>query len=574
MNAETKRKRENNVLSFKRKGQFFARVANRYAEKGDCLQALAFFRRAVADEPDNLEHKLNLAALYSDMYCYEKSNRLLERIVRESERELSECYYGMGCNFLGLQNLQQARDSFLMYIQSDPDGRFALDAEDMLLFIEDEIDIREQEENVSQELQEQADAGKVALDRGEIRAAIDLLAPVVRSAPQLLYARNNLALALFLSGDVEDAKEHAKNVLKLDRENIHALCNLAIFEGVDPATDVAAACLNKVCNLEAQAPDEAYKAALTMFEAGRLPDALGFFEQALSYTPYDVRTLYCAGVCSYNAADYTKAKRYFNDMAMVEEEGGIGGFYRQLAKKAEGGDVEPPLGLMMQVPLYEAVRRVKHLNESTKRDLHQIERLWREDQQFRNYVKWALKLSDPSVQNAMVDLLGILSDAQAEETLRMYLMEPDVMREQKRRTMSALKRMGAQEPYVAWTGEGVVEARVTLVAALGDKVPPSYTAVLEICVRNMRHRKLDALVEEAVRIWEQYIKSLPTPRPKLQQRPAWGAALEALALRQSGESPELIQIAMVYGTRQRLIEYRMTKISHALEGTEEEKRDD
>jgi hypothetical protein len=316
--------------------------------------------------------------------------------------------------------------------------------------------------------------------------------------------------------------------------------------------------------LEALAPDEAYKAALSMFEAGWIKQALSFFEQALAFDPYDIRTLYCAGVCAYNEKDYGKAQRYFDEMAQVEDEGGIGGYFRQLAKRAQDGDVEPNLGLVMQVPLYEAVRRVKYLNESTKRDLHQIERMWREDLQFKSYVKWALNLADGNVQNAMVDLLGILGDEEAEETLRMYLMESDVMREQKNRTMSALKNMGAKEPYVAWTGQGVVEARVTLVAALGDDVPPSYTTVLEMCVRIMRQRRLDDLVEEAVHIWEAYMKGLVSPYPNLQQKPAWSAALEALAIRQKGEAPDLALIAITYGTKQSLVESRVMRLSRSM----------
>ncbi len=564
MDAKSKQNAESKVLAFKRQGEFHARIATRYAEKGDFLQALSFYRRAVWDEPKNMDHKLNLAALYSDMYCYEKSNQLLFRIVRESDSEMTECYYGMGCNFIGLQDLVQARDSFLMYLQKEPEGRYSLDAEDMLMYIEEEIDAREDNDNIAQEIQEQADAGKVALDRGEVQAAIDLLEPVVQQAPQLFYARNNLALAYYLQGKTDLAKEHTLMVLSSEKDNIHALCNLAIFEGLTKNNEQVTQCLEKVAKLQAMAPDEAYKAALTMFEAEWTKQALGFFEQALTFEPYDVRTLYCAGVCAYNEKEYAKAQRYFNEMAQVEEEGGVGGFYRQLAKRALDGDAEPKMGLLMQVPLYEAVRRVKYLNETTKKDLHTIERMWRDDLQFRNYVKWALNLTDCNVQNAMVDLLGIIGDAQAEETLRMYLMAADVMRDQKNRTMSALKSMGAREPYVAWTGHGVVEARVTLVAALGDDVPTGYTTVLEICVRLMRHRKLEDLVEKAVRVWEAYMKGLTVPYPNLQQKPAWSAALEAVALTQKGEEPDLADIAIAYGTKQSLVESRVTRLSRAL----------
>ncbi len=65
-----------------------------------------------------------------------------------------------------------------------------------------------------------------------------------------------------------------------------------------------------------------------------------------------------------------------------------------------------------------------------------------------------------------------------------------------------------------------------------------YTTVLEICVRIMRHRKLDDSIETAVGIWETYIRYCPRRIPTFSKSRRWDAALEALALQPNGQKPD------------------------------------
>ncbi len=47
-------------------------------------------------------------------------------------------FFGIACNFLGLQEFSHAHDSLESYLTLDPDGEFVADALDMLDVIEDE----------------------------------------------------------------------------------------------------------------------------------------------------------------------------------------------------------------------------------------------------------------------------------------------------------------------------------------------------------------------------------------------------------------------------------------------------
>jgi hypothetical protein len=61
MNTDSNRNRRIKVLAFKRQGQFSCTHRQPLCGRGDYLQALAFYRRAVSDEPKNMDSQAQLA---------------------------------------------------------------------------------------------------------------------------------------------------------------------------------------------------------------------------------------------------------------------------------------------------------------------------------------------------------------------------------------------------------------------------------------------------------------------------------------------------------------------------------
>lgn len=96
-------------------------------------------RRALKCDPENREIRIAMAQVLTEMNRFEESNRILFALTRggaDAEAD-PECYFGMGCNFVGLYDYGHARDSFERYLELEPDGAFLYDAYDMLDALDD-----------------------------------------------------------------------------------------------------------------------------------------------------------------------------------------------------------------------------------------------------------------------------------------------------------------------------------------------------------------------------------------------------------------------------------------------------
>ena len=568
------------ILPFAQGGAFYARLAKKYAEQYDLPQALQYYERALWEEPRNVEYKLSLASVYTDMYCFEQSNRILIRLARESGPQDAECYFGMGCNFMGMQAYERARESFARYLRHAPDGPYAEEAEEMLFSIEEELMEEQTWPMEQQKAQHLAEEGKDALDRGDAKRAIEVLERALALDDQLSYARNNLSLAYYLDGRNDEAVRQAQAVLEQDEKNVHALCNLAIYESERAGKDSPAVAqyLAQLRPLTALSPDEAYKAALTLYEAGDLAHALGWFEQALTFYPYDARTLFGAGVCAFNLRQYRKALRLFDLLAKVESGAGIGAYYRRQCLSTMDGKVpHEDLTLRMQVPIEEAIARVRTLNACVEEDPAALRARWREDEALYSCIRWALPLHKSAVQAATLELLGMIGDAQAEELLRAFLMLPEAEKERKTHVLGLLKRMGAREPYIAWMDDSLVEARVSVLEGAKAPVPEVYTRVLEDAMTRMRAQGFEDL-QQLAEIWGAYLSTLPAPYPALstEQEAAFAAALELCArgIDPQADAQQCERAAETYHADAQALLACYAALTQALQSREESDEDD
>ena len=60
------------------------------------------------------------------------------RLQADRDDAPAECHFGLACNYFGLQDYDRAADSLEDYLELEPDGLFAADAEDFLDLIDDD----------------------------------------------------------------------------------------------------------------------------------------------------------------------------------------------------------------------------------------------------------------------------------------------------------------------------------------------------------------------------------------------------------------------------------------------------
>ena len=222
---------ERKILDFERPAGFYFGSAERFLDNADYIGALPLLRRAVQKDPNNQEYKLALAEALTDINRFEESNAILFELLKSSSFLDPECYFGIGCNFIGLNDFEKAKHSFIQYIKIDPEGEFREEVEEFLNFMED-IDALEENafEDVSRKKSfDLAGEGKRKLDMGEYSEAIKILASVDADHISMIFVKNNLALSYYCDKKIEKAIEITEEVLKLDSGNVHANCNMLLF---------------------------------------------------------------------------------------------------------------------------------------------------------------------------------------------------------------------------------------------------------------------------------------------------------------------------------------------------------
>ncbi len=473
------------------------------------------YRKAVDADPDCAEYKIKLAGVLTDMGRYEESNQWLLRLARELKPTPEECEFGIGYNYLCMQEYELATSALTRFLQHSPYGELAEQAEDMLLFIEEELRMMAEEEGISEETAEKAEQGKQLLDRGKFHQAVSVLEEVLKQAPKLSYAKNNLALAYYMNHEPEKASDLVRQMVKTEPNNVHAVCNLLIFASEKHNWKEEHALLKKLDAMHPDSLDEIYKAALTMAQAGWDESALRFFSQALEERPYDPKTLFCTGIASYNCKQYTRALKCFDTMTMVDDFFAIAPFYRMVAKKAIEGDVRyKRLEYYPQLPPAEILQRMTDIRSWSKQTPEQVRSLWENDNHFRDTVRWGLHMMDDHMTQAMAEILGLIGTPDAVEWLREALMIPEMELGLKQYIFGVLKRIGAQEPYVALTPDGLMEARVALIPQLPNDLPTTYAEVEQICRTQLEEKEEGAMLV-ALSIWARYVKTLHGEYPPL-----------------------------------------------------------
>lgn len=526
------------VLSFEQPGDFFLRRGTVKLDKNNLVDALANYRQALSLEPDNVEYKLAIAEVLTEMNRFEESNRILFTLFEEGECEISECYFGMGCNFLGLQDFDHARDSLESYLQLDPEGDFIDDAYDMLDMLSDNQLLCEtlagDEACESQALQS-AQLGKAMLERNDIKGAISALEKAIKICPDMSFVRNNLALAYFCDHDYERAMEQVHAILLKDPSNIQAHCNLAIFcNAVDDKKAVEQE-LEFLTSRQIQDFDDMHRMAITLMELNRFEQARVFLKRLYQMLPYDSGIIHRLAVCNYKLGKYRQALNLYDRLVKIDPNDTVAQYYRNVCRRTIGG--EPPqtnLLINYQVPFKETLERISWINKCMRLPSQELLEVWNGGR-LEAMLKWALDIPDYNVKHTMLGIVMSFGDKRAEGILRDFLlqrMQPD---ELKREVFGMLKQMGAKESYYGYINGKLVQSRVNIVKVSLEDLPGQYRDVIETCILRMQHDREDQLLVAAVKLWGDYCAGIKkfTKLGKLQIT-AMAAAIEYLTCRGSG----------------------------------------
>ncbi|WP_099352503.1 tetratricopeptide repeat protein [Fredinandcohnia onubensis] len=217
------------VIPFIQTGEYYFKKGLKAYRQHDIYKSIKHFKRAIQLEPKEPMFLCQLSVALTEIGDYILSNQYLTQIMEDPNFDMPECFYFMANNYAHLGLFQEAGKHAQAYLDREPDGDFSEDAEDLLdLLLLEEVDF-EDSANQQDELIVMQEQARDFLETGRLDEAVTLLKEIIREYPEFWSAYNNLALAYFYSGDVENASEILDEVLSKNPGNLHALCNSLVF---------------------------------------------------------------------------------------------------------------------------------------------------------------------------------------------------------------------------------------------------------------------------------------------------------------------------------------------------------
>ena len=540
------------VIPFTQGATFYMKRGAKELEKNDLIAAIGKYREAYERAPEDAEIAIALAEILSQMQRFEESNRILFRLLADQEDAPAECHFGLACNYFGLQDYDRAADSLEDYLELEPDGEFAADAEDFLDLIDDDDAMFETTGLRGDDDYEDNAVNHFArslLASGEATYAVEELEHRLSQTPQSLKIREQLAIAYFVANRRDEAKKIAQELISEDATNVLANSTLALAEIEDGNRASALARLNEMTKIRALEPEELHSIAVLQLDLEQFEEAEKTLTQMSHLMPYDENVIHKLAYAKFMQGDVESAKALYQKLLRIDPHDTVARYYLAQSKHADaaGKRANAKWIIPYQVPFSEAFRRLNHLNRMLALPQDELNHAWAEDSAFRDMLVWAISLSDLRVKRSMLSLVFTFADENAQHILRDFLLRTDQPDELKRAVFGMLKHLGAKEPYMAYLNGRWIKGRVSLLE-LDYKLPASYEGVMQVLVQYMLGNCREECATEAAHIFQRYVNSLNQKFPRISaaQEISFAAALEYLGRLSCGETVTEEEIGEVY----------------------------
>ncbi len=521
------------VIPFAQGASFYMKRGAKEMGKNDLIAALARYRQAYLRAPDQPDPCLAVAEILSQMQRFEESNRLI-LLLMSLGNGTPECFFGLACNYFGMREYDYAIENLERYLEVDPDGLFALDAEDFLDVMDDEAAMFEMTGLLTDADYDDSASCVFArhlMDAGDYADAIAELSRQTAVSSENLQVQNLLAIAYFCTGERSRAVGLTTAILANHPDNVAARCNMALFchEGGDDET--ARTHLNAAQALRGDRTDELHSLSVLELELGQYADAEITLKRLQQLLPYDENVLHRTGYCRYMQHDPAGAQACYKRLLQIDPNDMIAKYYFAQSRKTGVPDNQLRMRWLIsyEVPFSEAFRRLNQINRMLGLPHAELLEAWESDTHFQNLLRWALTLADRRVKKSMLSLLFTFGDARAERALREFLLHTNQPDDLKRTVFGMLKRMDAPEPYIAYLNGQWIQGRVNMLA-FPYKLPVGYENVVQMLLQYMVGARDETCVAAAARIYHSYIESLNRQFPRLtaMQEVSLAAALEYL----------------------------------------------
>lgn len=548
-----------NIISIQLDANFFYERAIRSLDRLHYDKALKYFQRAVDYEPNNPINYCNMAGVLSEIGKYDESNHILQKVLDEIDPNMTECHFYKANNFANMEFFEEAERELIQYLQEDEEGIYLEEAEEMVQFLQDELERPTPLTKVKARggVYEHLTAREM-LEKGQYADAIKLLQTITKEHPEFFAARNNLALAYYYVGYKDAGKQTIIEVLEDDPGNLHALCNLALFFHYEGESKSLQSLLPLLKGIEPFYQEHAFKLATTMGILKEHEVALHHFKRLIKEgeAKKDPAVLHFAAIAACNIRQYDAAAKYWEQYAQTDEQSPIPQFFTFLLHVLR----EEPLNASLS---YNSFVRVEDQMESWEQ--YAAEKgVELEPQLAKAFFHWALKHGEYESKLKGIQLVRAVGEKAEIDAIKQLMLQEDEDDYLKQIAMFVLRNMGVNDAL-----EVVINHQQIIVEA--ERIPAM--TPMEFAANNVmwEHAAKLAITKTAkhytiiqqydmVTLWVNFLSKSYSTLPKITKVEAWAAAIEYLTAKMYNKSITYHEVATRYGTSISTVSKRVKQI--------------
>jgi tetratricopeptide (TPR) repeat protein len=532
-----------NVISINMDAAFFFERAVQSLDRFHYEKALKYFKRAVEYEPENPVNHCNLAGVLSEMNNYEESNQILQKILDTIDPTMTECHFYMANNYANMESFEQAENSIVRYLETDPVGQFLEESEEMMELLSYELERPTPLTSIkSREGLFEHDKARALLEEGKFAEAVRQLEKLIKKHPDFLAARNNLALAYYYMGQFEKSMETIDEVLQLDPGNLHALCNQAIFHQHFGNNEELAELLALLRKTSPFQHDHVFKLATTMGILGEHEKAYHLFKRLLKTGEdgFDPCLFHYTAVAACNIGRYVEAERHWRQVEKLDPGTEISKFYLDQLRLLKNNDKPTTLSYHYHLPFEEQFRV---LEKST----HGIPEQLKKDPLVRSSFFWAFRHGDMDTKLQVIRAFGLIADNEVKDALKDFILEPQEDDYLKKVAIFVLRSIGVKDSLPAHLDGKVISVQDSPFTPSLPVWEAKWQSVLEMALRGMQKR-YDIIQQHDLEIlWVEYLTRVYPGTPKITKPEGWAAALEYLIAKMHRRTISYMEVSSRYG---------------------------
>ena len=557
------------VVRFDATGAYAHHRAMLNLRENNEIDALELMRTAVERAPEDIRYRMDLAQVYTAMGCHEQAGQVLLDVMTRKDAP-SECLYDLAVSQLGRNDPEGARRTLKAYEQRDPEGARARGADQLMTSVALYQELRSCSTRTERRAEHLAEMACEAMCDDDANRAARLFEKALSVSPEWAESRALYAAALQRSGDGNAALSEAARAVAGEEVSAKALCMAAQVFWHAGRKEKARHMLRQALD-ERDGTEDSTLLLFMLDQTGMYPEADEYARLALQFSPFDRRFLHAraAANCAMGRP-LREAERCWRRILRIDPDDTVAEFWLRACERGEiPGQYRP--NCVYRLPGQEELRRIRWLSDQLTGKLESMPVRWRQDEELRRVVLWAVRSERQELVRVAITLLAAAQDDRARGALRQLLFDCEADPATKLYALKCLEMQGESPeslmpywkgPEDAFSGEEFADG-----LPVGESQALRYTAD----VLSWKYG-LESLFDLSI-LWTSYRSQRGMNGDPICRTEALCAALALCILRKEGRKVRLRELAGLFGCPVRQLRFYARHMLRVLMRLEENHED-